>query len=149
MNNNVRRILLVAGLSSLFTGCISAPHKAYEGPDRKPEEIATIKWVYTGNNGFDGITVKKVDSKDLPSFTNSNRVNVLPGSHKLYVKCTGYKYKPVTDGEIELSVEAGKMYVLYGKHKTAKLEDNHGRQLYHGVEPHSCYAKVKQYETRK
>lgn len=109
--------------------------QTYEGPDRKPEEVATIKWVYTGTNGFDGITVKKVDSKDLPSFTNSNRVNVLPGSHKLYVKCTGYNYSPVTDGEIELSVKAGKTYVLYGKHNR-------------GV-PHSCYAAVKEYENKK
>lgn len=87
--------------SALLSGCVGmagmmgAAVKAYEGPDRKDSELATL--VRTKSEAsFGKAYVKAVDDVDYgddlfrgwPSV-----VKVLPGSHKIAVKChVGGKY---------------------------------------------------------
>lgn len=85
----------VLAISALLSGCVGvagmmgASVKAYEGPDRKDSELATL--VRTRTEGASGSAfVKAIDDVDYgddllrgwPSV-----VKVLPGNHKISVKC--------------------------------------------------------------
>ena len=145
--NNTHRMLLLFFLPVLIAGCVSGPHKGYEGPEKSSQELATIEWAYSASNGYDGIVIRKVDSIELQRFTNSKSVNVLPGSHDLEVICRDAKYRELTDGKISISVDPGNIYVLRGQHKMTTGVSETGRVM-PIVLDHSCSAEVRVYRKR-
>lgn len=107
----MNKMLALVALSGLMVGCVSSPHKMYEGADAKPAEVATVTWMYSQGEGYMGVRVDKVNGKEVPRFTNSNVMHLLPGSHTFDVECRPGGHK----GSGTFSLEAGKSYILRGR----------------------------------
>ncbi|MFQ5994155.1 MAG: hypothetical protein ACE5K1_03600 [Acidiferrobacterales bacterium] len=75
-------IATLVATAVLIAGCVTA--KVYDGPERPPGDIATIRLpVY--DSGFPGLRIHKVDETLIPRLTNE--VKVSPGMHNLLISC--------------------------------------------------------------
>ena len=101
---------------SIFSLCscvnlFNSTIEAYSGPKKTPDQIASIRSPETYNSSGYGMLSElngKVYGSDLKGFPSI--VNVLPGIHKLKIKCD--YYGSYAFPEFEMNFEAGKIYEL-------------------------------------
>lgn len=116
------------------------PFKAYAGADLPSERVVAVRTWFEKNAPRDpnhtiaDTRILSVDGIDV-SQTKSSYIHVLPGVHKLKVRCTpGPKYRIEQDYKeqtVEMSVQftAGSTFYAVGELRTGAITTDRGRYI--------------------
>jgi hypothetical protein len=134
MNLAKRACLLILAFVFLTTiGCKSTGEhiRWYDGPTMSADKIALLKVQRDVGFWSPGaiLTVDKIDGR--PLVTNqltsniASEVELLPGSHDLYVSYFDGNNRSIVDAQISFLANAGHVYELHG----AQVERSFGKEL--------------------